>query len=105
MPSGNLEVKWHPCLPAPPVEDEVCGGDLDGALARHPAPLVDHGHDEGVGVAVVDVDPLKGAVEGEADAVAVAHRGGGHDSSHSSRRHIGERRLLQRKKGIRSTLL
>ena len=61
-------------LPAAPVEDEVGGGDLDGALARHPAPLVDHGHDEGVGVAVVDVDPL-GAVEGEADAVAVAHRG------------------------------
>ena len=69
-------------MPAPAVEDEIGGGDLDGALTRHPAALVDHGHDEGVGVAVVDVAPL--GVEGEADAVAVAHHGT------SRRQHIGE---------------
>ena len=81
-------------LPAPAVEHEVCGGDLDGALARHPALVVDHGHHEGVGVAVVDVAPL--GVRQFADAVAVAH----HGSPSSSRRHIGE--LLQ---NIHLTLL
>ena len=84
-------------LPAAAVEDEVGGGDLDGALRGDPAALVDHGHDEGVGVAVVDIAPVLGhGVEGQPDAVAVAHRARGH--SHSSRRgsHIGEERLLRR---------
>ena len=56
-------------VPALAVEHEVGGRDLDGAFARDPAALVYHGHDEGVGVAVVDV------VVGprQADAVAVAH--------------------------------
>ena len=62
-------------LPAAAVEDEVGGGDLDGALRGDPAALVDHGHDEGVGVAVVDVAPVLGhGVQGQPDAVAVAHR-------------------------------
>ena len=93
----QIEMKWYIFLSLQQLrqiatlkhklrcETGLLNSCLDGALAGDAAALVDHGDDEGVWVAVVDVAPLVR----DADAVAVAHHG-----RSPSRRHIGEQLQL-----------